>query len=155
MKTIEFNEVCKSCNGTGLYVGMGERDGSAVVCYTCKGTGCHHFKYQYEDFEQRKPKAGVKRVYQVNPGITIGVGGQGQYKLEDFGGMPLEDWNNGNIFAPGMENRRFTCPSWWYQSADYKKKPNWDECLCCGSFSSCDHFPQKAKCWERWDKENS
>lgn len=30
---------CNACKGTGLYVGMAERDGAAVVCYTCKGTG--------------------------------------------------------------------------------------------------------------------
>ena len=36
---IEFDCECESCKGTGLYVGMAEREGSAVVCHTCKGTG--------------------------------------------------------------------------------------------------------------------
>jgi len=32
-------EICKSCSGTGLYSGMGERTGYAVVCLYCKGRG--------------------------------------------------------------------------------------------------------------------
>jgi len=51
------------------------------------------------------------------------------------------------------ENRLFTCPAWWYQSADYEKKPRWKECLVCGSFSSCNSFVEKEKCWKRWDVE--
>ena len=51
MKVIEFDEKCKSCKGTGIYVGMAERDGAGIVCHTCKGTGCHHVKFEYEDFE--------------------------------------------------------------------------------------------------------
>jgi hypothetical protein len=50
--------------------------------------------------------------------------------------------------------RKYTCPAWWYQSADYKKKPNWKECLACGSFSSCKHFSIKQNCWDRFDKES-
>jgi len=30
---------CSACKGTGLYVGMAEREGAAVVCSRCKGTG--------------------------------------------------------------------------------------------------------------------
>ena len=152
MKVIEFDEQCKSCKGTGLYVGLGERDGAAVVCHTCQGTGCHHFKYEYEDFKERKPRNGVIRVYDVNPGICIGTGNG--HRLEDFGGIPLTEWRGGKAFQPGTENRGFTCPAWWYQSADYKKKPNWKECGF-GSFSACEHFKTKEKCWKRWDEEYS
>ena len=49
---IEFDEKCKSCKGTGLYVGLAERDGAAVVCHTCKGTGKHHVRIEYDDFGQ-------------------------------------------------------------------------------------------------------
>jgi len=151
MNVIEFDEKCKSCNGTGLYVGLAERDGAAVICSTCEGTGCHHFKYEYEDFKKRKKIKGITRIYNVNPGICIGIGNG--HTLEEFGGIPIDEWENGKPFTPGTENRKFTCPAWWYQSADYSKKPSWKECIGVGSFSSCKFFGCKNKCWERWDKE--
>ena len=150
MNKIEFDEVCPSCKGTGLYVGIGERNGAAVVCHICGGTGCHHFVHEYEDFEKRSPKPGVKRVYRVNPGICIGEGNR--CRLEDFGGMPYRDWDGGLPFPVWSEDRAHTCPAWWYQAADYDKKPHWKECGW-GSFSHCEHFPDKSACWERWDKE--
>ena len=149
---VEFDEQCRSCKGTGLYVGMGERDGAAVVCHTCDGTGCHHFKHEYKPFEKKaNAPAGVLRVYEVNPGIGIGHGNG--YRLSDFGGMPLKDWQKGKPFPEGSENRRFTCPAWWYQTADYDKKPNWDECIRIGSFSNCPSFKNKEACWKRFDDE--
>jgi hypothetical protein len=66
---------------------MGEYDGAAIECRDCKGTGCHKFRYQYEDFMGREDRPGVVRVYKTNPGI-IGMGDG--HRLEDFGGMPLE-----------------------------------------------------------------
>jgi len=155
MKEINMDIVCKSCDGTGLYVGMAEHDGAAVVCSTCKGTGCQKFTFQYEDFVSRRFKVGVKRVFQANPGISIGESPPHQIRLEDFGGMPISDWLNDKVFEPGMENRKYTCPAWWYQSADYKNKPDWEECSSAlgVSFSRCKHFPNKNRCWQRWDKE--
>jgi hypothetical protein len=153
--TIEFDEKCKACEGTGLFQGMGEmggRGGAAVVCHDCKGTGCYHYEYEYEDFTEREKKAGVKHVVEVNPGIGVGEGNG--YKFSDFGGMSYEDWLAGKPFVAGMEMRKFTCPAGWYQKADYEKKPNWKECIGWGSFSGCDSFCNKEKCWERWDKEN-
>jgi len=145
-KIIEFDEKCPSCNGTGLYVGMAERDGYAVICYTCKGTGKHHFTHTYEEFEKREEREDIRGVVQTNPGICLG----GNY---DFGGMSYQDWKEGKPFIIGMEMRLYTCPSWWYQSADYKKKPEWKECGWGGSFSDCKHFSTKSICWEKWDKE--
>lgn len=143
----EIAEVCPACKGTGLYVGMAERDGAAVVCHDCKGTGCHRFRHEYEVFTGRNDAPeGVRRVYQVNPGICIGG------NLTDFGGMPLKEWELGSPFAPGMEDRIHACPAWFYQFVDYKKKPNWDVCRL-GMFSACPGFKDKKKCWERWDKE--
>lgn len=150
---IEHLEKCKSCGGTGLYVGMAEHDGAAVVCSTCKGIGRVKFHYEYEDYEGRVKKQGVKRVFQTNPGICIGEGNG--HKLDEFGGMSVEDWESGKQFTAGMENRNFTCPAWWYQCADYTKKPDWSECnkaLGC-RFSECSCFKNKSSCWERWDKE--
>jgi hypothetical protein len=152
-KVFEVNEKCERCNGTGLYVGLAKQDGAAVVCHTCNGTGCRKFRHEYEEFTARIDKPGVMRVYQTNPGICIGAGSR--HQLEDFGGMALDDWKSGKPFIPGMENRKFTCPCWWYQYADYKLKPEWKECQGCGAFSSCPNFTRKEQCWKRWDKENA
>lgn len=149
---IEFDEVCKSCEGTGLYVGLAERDKSAVVCHICKGTGCHHYKHEYEEFEARVPKCNVERVFEVNPGIVIGTN-KSEFKLEDFGGMSFVHWFVNKSFPPKSENRKFTCPAWWYQSADYKQKPDWEECGACGVFSRCERFKDKDLCWIKFDKE--
>lgn len=143
---------CSSCGGTGLYSGLAERDGAAVVCNICDGTGCEVVRVKGVEFIKRKRTRKVDRVYQVNPGICIGKGKDNQYKLEDFGGMTYDDWVKGKSFPVGSENRRFTCPAWWYQLADYDKKPQWKECGW-GSFSSCSSFCNKDKCWERWDRE--
>jgi len=153
---IEFDEECKSCKGTGIYSGIGESQTCAVVCHTCNGTGCHHFVYEYDDFTKRKDNPKIEHVYEVNSGIKVGNGNG--YKFTDFGGMSYGDWKSGKQFKPGMENRKYTCPAWWYQNTNYKLKPNWDDderkCGCWGSsFSSCMFFKEKDGCWEKWDRE--
>lgn len=153
MREFKVKEKCKKCNGSGLYSGMGERDNSAVVCYNCKGTGCHEFVHEYEEFESRTSVKGkVDRVFEANPGICIGTGNG--HSLEDFGGISYENWLDGDKFPKKSEMREFTCPAWWYQTADYDKKPDWKECNFGGTFSGCEHFCNKEKCWERFDKEN-
>ena len=151
-KTVEFDEVCKSCGGTGIYSGMGEDKNSGVVCKTCNGTGCYHFKYTYEEFKRRK-KANFEWIYERNPGIKVGKGNG--FIHSDFGGMPFKDWIEGEPFPVKSENRKFTCPAWWYQSCNYELKPQWKECdnSLGRTFSECPYFITKEKCWERWDKE--
>lgn len=144
--------VCRACKGTGLYVGMCERSGAAVVCQTCKGSGCETIVVPYEPFVARKLAPDVRHVYRTNPGIVIGEAA-GVCKLTDFGGMPVVDWLAGKPFPPGSEDRQHTCPSWWYQSADYSRKPKWPECQFGVPFSDCDRFPNKAACWAKFDAE--
>jgi hypothetical protein len=146
---IEFDEKCKACHGTGLYKGFAERDGYAVVCHNCKGTGKFHFVHVYEEFERKEIRDGIHTIIQTNPGFQLG-GAKGEY---DFGGISYQAWLNGEPFKHGTEMRRCVCPAWWYQSADYSKKPEWKECWGVGAFSQCKYFTQKEKCWERWDKE--
>ena len=152
---LEIDEKCKACKGTGLYVGLGESDGAAVVCNICKGTGCHYLRIEYEDFTSRVRVKNIERVYQINPGIVIGKGNK--FSLSEFGGMKFSDWEKGKPFPVKSENRKYTCPCWWYQNVDYDKKPDWEECFSSlgSSFSNCRYFKEKDKCWERWDKENS
>lgn len=152
-KTFKVKEKCQSCNGTGIYNGMGERDGFGVVCHNCKGTGCHEFEHTYEEFTKREDAKGIKHVIKTNPGICVGTGND--YKFTDFGGMSYKDWNDGKSFPKGSEMRQFTCPAWWYQSTDYKLKPDWDICTFGGTFSGCKNFGNKEKCWQRFDKENT
>lgn len=157
MKEFKVKEVCRSCGGTGLYQGMGEGKGAAVVCYKCKGTGCYEFIHTYEDFVVRKDSIGIERVYETNPGIGIGEGtlkNGTQITLADFGGMPYKEWAFGLPFKRGMEMRKYSCPAWWYQCTNYDLKPHWKECLGIGSFSNCKSFETKEKCWERFDAEN-
>jgi len=112
MEKIEIREKCKQCGGTGLL--FGDRDiqrGAAVVCDDCKGTGCYHFEYFYEKFTKRKlPGKGIKRVYPARVGIIIGSGEK--VTLEDFGGIPVEEWNGGCVFPFGSEDRKHVCPKW-------------------------------------------
>jgi hypothetical protein len=62
---------CGSCGGTGLYVGMAERDAAAVICTDCEGTGKIHIKETFNEFTERKKKNGVKRVYETSGGYGI------------------------------------------------------------------------------------
>jgi len=155
MKTFKVKEVCNACGGTGLYKGFAEHDGAVVVCRKCKGTGCYEFVHTYEEFKRRKqPKMKVKRVYETNPGIGIGNDEQLGIKLEEFGGMPYEDWKKGKPFPPGSEMRKYVCPKWWCQSAG-NCSFNYEKCYdSLGSmFSHCKHFKDKEKCWKEFDEQ--
>ncbi len=148
---IEFDALCTSCNGSGLYVGMAEKDGMAVTCSSCKGTGAVHRVIKWTDPpRQLITRDDVRWVIECSPGIFTGI--TDEYPLGAFGGMSYEDWKAGTPFTQGMEMRKFACPAIWYQAADYKKKPKWDECHC-GFFKDCPHFKIMALCWERYDEE--
>lgn len=149
---IRVKHECCSCHGTGLYSGMGESERAAVVCHSCKGHGWQESVFQ--PFTGRKEKPGVIRVYRANPGIKIGEG-RG-HRLEDFGGMPLEDWKAGKPFPDGSEMRDFTCPRWWCQTVG-GPMPEWDECWKClgRRFSDCANFNDKGDCWKKWDAEKA
>jgi hypothetical protein len=149
-KKFEVDEKCPACSGTGLYVGFGEKDGAAVICHDCKGTGKFHFVHEYEEFEKIEEKKGVKWVLQINPGIGVGEGNG--FDFSDFGGMSYNDWKSGKKFTDDMAMKRHTCPAWWYQSVDYKRKPDWKECGF-GALYDCPHFKNKSVCWHRFKKE--
>jgi hypothetical protein len=155
MSKIQLQVNCPDCKATGLYVGMAERDGAAIVCGKCKGTGCYQFAYEYEEFAGRKDRPGVRRVYEANPGIGIGEVAERGIGLDDFGGIAVEDWLRGEPFPPGSEMREFSCPAWWYQTTDYARKPEWKTCGegLGGPFYSCPHFDHKCLCWARFDEE--
>lgn len=154
-KVIELLVKCPACDGTGLYVGMAERDGAAVVCSKCDGTGAYTYKYSYEPFVKSLPKEGVRHVYKVNPGWVIGE--NTNLHLKDFGGMPFEDWEKGKSFPQGSEMRCYVCPYQWYQTGNTYPKPKWDWCEegLGRTFKECPHFQSKELCWKRWDNEHN
>lgn len=77
IKTIEPLIERVSCGGTGLYSGMCEAKGEAVVCLSCKGAGGYREKIKL--FHKRKHRRGIKSV-RLSRGIFIltGVGGEGE-----------------------------------------------------------------------------
>ncbi len=138
---------CRACGGTGLYVGMCERDGAAIICSPCKGTG--KSKITYTPFEgRREPPEGVTRVFVTNPGIRLNPS-------ETSGGVSLENWLLGaDPGVPGCEARGHSCPLLWYQSVDPDKKPDWEGCVSYGvALFDCPFFDTKSSCWAKWDKE--
>jgi hypothetical protein len=152
----EVEAACGSCDATGIYVGFAEKDGAGVQCRTCGGKGKRTLRLEWNDFKGRKERDGIRRVYQFNPGMVIGEGrakDNAVFTLVGFGGMTYAEWLAGKPFPRGSEMRRYSCPAWWYQSVDYEKKPQWEECGF-GTFSSCPSFGKKDACWRRWDKEN-
>ena len=148
MPTKEWTQECKSCQGTGLYVGMAESGGAEIVCHTCNSTGEQKMHFEFTEFTGRKTRSGVTHVYRCNPGIFVDDKGTVP------GGVSLQEWlqKPESVNEVGKEMREHTCPAWWYQTADYKKKPDCSE-HGFGVFSKCPCFPQKQVCWERWDAQ--
>ena len=59
-RTVKIKTECGSCRGTGLYRGMAEPKGVAVVCLRCNGTGCA--EVEYTPFTERKRRDDVQTV---------------------------------------------------------------------------------------------
>lgn len=64
---------CDSCDGTGLYSGMCEGEGRAVICISCDGQGWHMFSYKV--FVKRKNLRGITRIARsAGRSILLGCG---------------------------------------------------------------------------------
>lgn len=76
-ETVKIEAECDSCSGTGLYSGMCEAKGEAVVCIRCGGTGKQIVSVK--TFSARHEKRGIKTVRRSRGGfIATGVGGTGR-----------------------------------------------------------------------------
>ena len=150
LNKISWTQQCNSCLGTGVYSGIAEISDVAIVCSSCKGTGKNDIVKSYISFTGKKEIKGISKVFAANPGIGI------DHTVE--GGASYKDWvkNPDIVQEAGREMRESTCPAWWYQSANNKLKPAWDECNESWGmrFEQCSLFPEKSNCWARWDKEN-
>lgn len=84
---------CHSCGGSGVYVGIAELDGAAVICSNCHGRGRTEDPDLLPSNYQRKVRAGVKTVSQAHSGYCLAPGVDlGAVSYEDFlaGKMPGE-----------------------------------------------------------------
>ena len=163
MKKIEMEIQCKSCSGTGVYVGMAEREGAAVVCSSCNGTGKYWYEFEYEEFTGRKTKDGVTRVYKSSCGFCIApkkifFQGIGEVDLSE------EGIDYGAFLAGSMPEhiKSLVCPMLADQGACHSIRGFVDECdrldgqgsLIGRHLSRCAYQRNKSACWERFERES-
>jgi hypothetical protein len=164
MEEIELKVECPSCKGTGVYAGRGEGEGTSVVCYNCKGTGAYNYKYEYEEFQGRRKKEGVKRVYQSGYGYKIGTGvvnfqdGIGPIDM-DKEGISYEDFVDGKM---PDHTRGLACPLLADQGTCHKIEGFFDKCnelhgssLVGVKITKCSNRKNKHECWKRFDKQSN
>jgi len=141
---------CPDCKGTGLYVGCAERDGAAVVCYNCNGTG--QKEYKYREFTGRNKRNNVKRVY-LPSDYVIGaddvVTDEGVTLHFSQYGCTYEEWLNGAEPKPMEE---LVCPRMVYPSVQ-----GVEPCSQCKGelipgrrISLCRYYSGKANCWKEY-----
>jgi hypothetical protein len=73
---MKIDTECGSCDGSGLYSGMCEGPGRAVICLDCGGTGCHVI--QYKPYQGRRRKRGINTIQASRGRFIVGpIGGGG------------------------------------------------------------------------------
>jgi hypothetical protein len=156
-KTITIE--CSSCKGTGLYVGMSERDGAAVVCHTCKGIGATTFSYN--DFTGRKIRDDVERVFSGSMGYVITAhditAKSGEFMPFSKAGVSYEEWLNGEKPRP---IKFLGCPMMANQGACHQIKGFTDECNkknggWLSYIPDCKNKCNSEECWAKFEKEHA
>ena len=152
-KVIEIQ--CPHCNGEGLYVGMAERDGAAVICSYCKGTG--KSEYYYTEFTGRKINPKITRVFKTGQAYIIA--GKGKVTLDngyfinfEKEGVSYEEWRNGK---EPKHIRNMGCPMCADQSQCHDLEGFTDVCYnlnggWIGSFTRCKQYKCLHECWDRF-----
>jgi hypothetical protein len=146
----EVDIECQSCGGTGLYVGMAERDGAAVVCCRCKGSGKFHHKFTYTPFVSRVKRKDVRRVFgngcgYVHSADNVVMEDKTQINFTQAGAS-YDEWLNGKKPIP---LKTLYCPlQWSSQRWSHKGCPN------IGCITSCPSRCNMDKCWKLYDEEN-
>jgi len=142
---------CKACRGTGLYRGAAERDGAAVVCQQCDGTGRQEFKYK--PFAGRNRAENVNRVFKSSFGYVHSAKDVNAIKFSD-GGVEYDEWLNGELPKPVKD---LYCPFlWtWQQLKGELYATRCENGIKLGSrISDCRHWSSKSKCWEIYEEKN-
>jgi len=149
---------CQACGGTGVYVGMGERGGAAVVCTSCAGSGKDTF--EYKEFTGRNKREGVSRVYKRNYGYVLaphpinfkGIGNVNMVRE----GVSYEEFLEGKV---PEHIHALSCPLLADQGACHNIPGFTSECdtlngdsLLGVSIKACDHYRHKEECWERFNQ---
>ncbi len=145
---------CKSCGGTGLYVGMAERDGAAVICSTCNGTGKQELSYT--PFTKRKERTDIVRVYSTGGGYVItpkDIVVDGKDFPFSTAGCTYKEWLNGVTPKPITF---LGCPMRMMQWECHQKKGFIAKCEKLNDgyifvISACKHQHKKAECWKRFE----
>ena len=157
MKKIELEIECEACDGTGLYSGMGESKGLAVVCRKCKGSGKYMYKFEYNDFTGLKERGDIERVY-LPTGYKLGLG------IINFDGVGEIDMNKKGVsYSEFLEGKRpnrikeIECPMMADQGACHRVEGFVDGCNDLGigwggTISNCKNQCNRMECWERYEK---
>ena len=150
MTKIEMEIECQDCEGTGIYVGMAEKEGAAVVCTKCKGSGKYLYKFKYNEFTGRKKRKDVNRVYLNGYGYVIIPH---DIYFENIGridmskeGVSYQEFLNGKI---PKHIEKLACPMQADQGACHDIKGFTDKCNW-GRLSNCEHQKTKEECWKRF-----
>lgn len=158
---IEIDVQCPSCNGTGVYIGMAERSGAAVICNNCNGTGKYHYKYSYEEFAGIKKREDIKRVYKSGYGFEIALG---ELYFKNIGSVDMnKEGVSYDEFLDGKmpdHIKMLACPMLADQRECHKIRRFVDGCnelngssLLGRSIYDCKNQSKKLDCWERFNKE--
>jgi len=143
---------CKSCNGTGLYVGTAEREGSAVICTTCEGTGCQDYNFGYTLFIERKIRNDVRRVFKRSCGYVHSADDQKGIEFSK-GGVLYADWIAGKVPKP---IKSLYCPLQWtgqeWSSPLYCKVSGAGMCI-----SECPYRKEHGvmPCWDEYENQGN
>ena len=141
-----LNINCRNCDGTGLRVGLPLRNGAAVVCQSCNGTGAESI--EIVPFTGKRPMPAVEHVWANTINMPMQPG-------KWSGGSSYADWaaDPSKVHEIGLEIREAACPASWYQAANLSLMPNWEQCQKADQFQQCPMFYQKSQCWARFDLE--
>ena len=140
---------CSTCKGTELYKGMSERDNCAVVCSVCKGTG--KVDFYYNEFEGRKKRSDVKRVFKSSCGYVHSdkdvTTEDGKVIKFSEGGCSYEEWLNGKEPKPVED---LYCPYIWNNTGmGHEPLNDCKEHCGFGSISACKKYDCKEECWNK------
>jgi hypothetical protein len=159
-KKIDLKIECKSCGGTGVYRGIAEGNGAAVVCNRCKGTGCENYHFEYKEFTGRKTIKDVERVFITGYGYVVGVKPitlcNGVFVDFSKEGVSYGDFLKGKM---PKHIKQMGCPMLADQSACHDIKGFTEICNDING-GWLNYIPgckckNKMKCWERFEKSNN